>query len=90
MIHRKEIRERKEREKREREDSERKAKESTGVKYWKDKFREMAEKHSKNKIEEVVRGAREHVERIERRRVEKESQLTITKRNLQRVRMAEL
>ena len=54
VMHRREVRERKEREKREREISERKAKKTTGAKYWEDKFREMAEKHSKNKIEVVL------------------------------------
>ena len=51
-----------------------KAKESAGISYWKSAFREMAERNSRQKfeVEVFVRGASEHIKRIERGRVERD------------------
>ena len=67
VLHTREVRERKEREKRERDSLAIKEKEKAGVKYWKTKFSEMAEK-GRREIGKEIHGAREHILRIERGR----------------------
>ena len=63
MRHVREVRDRKSRENKEKRGNI-VQKESTGANYWRDKFREMAEKNRNREIE--VRGAAKHVERIGR------------------------
>ena len=71
-VHRREIQEKKKRDQcmRMRCETKEKKEERSGLGYWKSKFSEMAEKNRSKTIE--VRGAKEHITRIEKGRVEGE------------------